>query len=48
MIIRNIISEIPLFSRKNGTCTKLEMIVVYDFDTRKILALTNDTRLELI
>ena len=57
IIVRNLNSEIPLFSSENRNCTKLEMIVVYDFDTKKIyistcsqkiLTLTNDTRLELI
>ena len=36
MIARNLSSEIPLFSRENRTCTELEMIVMYDFDTQKI------------
>ena len=36
MIVRNLSSEIPLFSSKNMTCTELEMIVVYDFDSQKI------------
>ena len=33
IIVRNISSEIPLFSSENRTCTELEMIVMYDFDT---------------
>ena len=57
MVVRNLSSEIPLFSSKNKTCTELELIFVYDFDTQKVISalesqkvftLTNDTRLEFI
>ena len=36
MIVRNLSSEIPLFSSKNRTCTELGIIVVYDFDMQNL------------